>query len=127
MTGQVKEDVLSRFTELGVRIEAGSLRFDPVLFEPDEFLDEPADFTFENLNNQTETQVLYPGQFGFTFCQTPIIYQQSDEKQLLIHWNDKQPTRRAKLQLTYDETQELFVRNGSIEKIEVFFPAKSTQ
>jgi hypothetical protein len=33
MTGQVKEEILTRWGELGVRFEAGQIRFDPVLLD----------------------------------------------------------------------------------------------
>ncbi len=41
MTGQVKEEILTRFGELGVRVEAGAVRFAPVLLHAREFLDDP--------------------------------------------------------------------------------------
>ncbi len=40
MTGQVKEEILARWGELGLRFEAGQVRFDPVLLDPAEL---PAD------------------------------------------------------------------------------------
>jgi len=40
MTGQVKEEILTRWGELGLRFEAGQIRFDPVLLEASEV---PAD------------------------------------------------------------------------------------
>jgi hypothetical protein len=33
MTGQVKEEILARWGELGLRFEAGQIRFDPVLLD----------------------------------------------------------------------------------------------
>jgi hypothetical protein len=36
MTGQVKEEILTRWGELGLRFEAGQIRFDPVLLDIDE-------------------------------------------------------------------------------------------
>ena len=38
MTGQVKEDILSRFGELGVFVKEGKLRFNPCLLRRNEFL-----------------------------------------------------------------------------------------
>lgn len=38
MTGQVKEDILCRFGELGVRVEDGKVTFRPTLLRDDEFL-----------------------------------------------------------------------------------------
>ncbi len=39
MTGQVKEDLLSRFGELGVFVEEGKIVFKPRLLKDSEFLD----------------------------------------------------------------------------------------
>ena len=36
MTGQVKEEILTRWGELGLRFEAGKIRFDPVLLDANE-------------------------------------------------------------------------------------------
>jgi hypothetical protein len=36
MTGQVKEEILTRWGELGLRVQDGRVRFDPVLFDPAE-------------------------------------------------------------------------------------------
>jgi hypothetical protein len=42
MTGQVKEEILTRWGELGLRFEAGQIRFDPVLLDPAELPTEGA-------------------------------------------------------------------------------------
>jgi hypothetical protein len=36
MTGQVKEEIITRWGELGIRFESGLIRFDPVLLDPSE-------------------------------------------------------------------------------------------
>ena len=46
MTGQVKEEVLTRWGELGLRVEAGALKFDPALLRRREFLDVERPWTF---------------------------------------------------------------------------------
>ena len=42
MTGQVKEEILTRFGELGIRVSDGRVRFQPTLLRPQELLREPA-------------------------------------------------------------------------------------
>ncbi len=54
MTGQVKEDILCRFGELGVRVENGRVSFRPTLLRDDEFLPD--------------------GTLSFTYCGAKIIY-----------------------------------------------------
>ncbi len=46
MTGQVKEDVITRFVELGVVVEDGVIHFRPVTLRRDEFLSEPNTWHF---------------------------------------------------------------------------------
>ena len=41
MTGQVKEDIISRFGELGVFVEDGTLLFDPCMLRKEEFISNP--------------------------------------------------------------------------------------
>ncbi|HAD59808.1 MAG TPA: hypothetical protein DCG12_11240, partial [Planctomycetaceae bacterium] len=49
MTGQVKEDLLSRFAEIGAHVNDGTLRFRFELFDTDELLTEARDFTYYNV------------------------------------------------------------------------------
>ena len=44
MTGQVKEEILTRWGEFGVSIKEGVLQFSPTLLQPEEFLSLPGDF-----------------------------------------------------------------------------------
>lgn len=50
MTGQVKEDILSRFGELGVFVTEGKLGFNPRLLRVEEFLNIPKTFTYIDIN-----------------------------------------------------------------------------
>ncbi len=64
MTGQVKEEILTRFGELGVRIEAGAVCFEPVLLRADEFLDYPAAFDHFDVEGRARTVRSARGQPG---------------------------------------------------------------
>jgi hypothetical protein len=44
MTGQVKEEILTRWGELGVAVQDGRLHFSPTLLRDDEFLTAPDSF-----------------------------------------------------------------------------------
>ncbi len=54
MTGQVKEDVLSRFGELGVFVKDGKLVFDPRLLRKEEFLKEPNNFQIHQYQSRSK-------------------------------------------------------------------------
>ena len=67
LTGQVKEDVIARFRQLGVRVERGEIVFEPVLLGRDEFLPAPAFFQFGPRLSQ-EPHYLYFGLLSLSLC-----------------------------------------------------------
>ncbi|MCA9947351.1 MAG: hypothetical protein KC449_27925, partial [Anaerolineales bacterium] len=74
MTGQVKEEILTRWGELGVSLRNGQLCFAPTLLRPDEFLTAPDSFAYVDVTGQNQSLPLPAGSLAFTFCQTPILY-----------------------------------------------------
>ena len=73
MTGQVKEEVLSRVAEMGVIVRNGSITFDPVLFRSQELLSEAADLHYVDVEGKERTVAIAAGQLGFTLCQVPVV------------------------------------------------------
>lgn len=117
MTGQVKEDILSRFGELGVFIKEGVLQFNPCLLRKDEFLTKSKSFEYVNVHFEHKTIELTENSLAFTFCQIPVVYQLSDKSNIEIF--DKQGNSKTINQLTLDTktSQDVFSRNGVIEKL----------
>ena len=117
MTGQVKEDILCRFGELGVFIKNGSLHFNPCLLRKDEFLTTSKTFHYVDVNFVHKTLELSENSLAFTFCQIPIVYQLSNISNIEIF--DNQGNSKTINQLTLDAktSQDVFSRNGSIEKL----------
>jgi hypothetical protein len=74
MTGQVKEEILTRLGELGVHVEDGIVSFRPVLLEPDEFLTDAAVFSFVDVEGEPASLDLEAGSMAFTVCQVPVVY-----------------------------------------------------
>lgn len=120
MTGQVKEDILARYLELGLRIGQGVLRFDPKFFETHEFLLEPTLCDFINVDGESVKVELPPDSFALSLCQVPIIYIRAQSTKLLIQRQDGGVTKRTELALSPTETAELYSRSGAIVQIEVF-------
>ncbi len=52
MTGQVKEEILTRLGELGVRVVDGCITFDPILLRREELIVEPAHFAYVGLDGE---------------------------------------------------------------------------
>ncbi|PIB29642.1 hypothetical protein BFP77_05695 [Maribacter sp. 4U21] len=120
MTGQVKEDILTRFGELGVFAEKGQLFFAPTLLLLKEFLDSSVKMEYIGLNGQHEHIVIKRDQLGFTYCQVPIVYELSDENSTIVHLSDGDDIRIESLELSRDLSVSLFARDGTIKRIHVY-------
>ena len=73
MTGQVKEEVLSRFGELGVRVDDGAVRFQPSLLRAREFVREARKFRFLDVDGNWQEIDVPAGGLAFTWCQVPVV------------------------------------------------------
>lgn len=120
MTGQVKEDVLSRWDELGIRIRKGQLSFDPRFFESTEWLESNATLEFIDVIGCRQKMQVPRGSFAFTLCQVPIVFHHSNKRKLVIHAAGE-TIHRDEIVLTETETEKLFSRSDVITKIEVSF------
>ncbi|MDX1447429.1 MAG: hypothetical protein R3246_00065 [Acidimicrobiia bacterium] len=119
MTGQVKEGVLLRWGELGVRVVAGRLRFRPVVLSATEFLTETR--TWDRLG---EDATLEPGTLGFTFCGVPIVYHLSSGED---PWSAVTRADGSRLegseQLDRETSRQVFSRRGLVDRIDVGIPS----
>lgn len=124
MTGQVKEDILSRFIEMGVRVNEGQIIFEPSMLDPNEFCETESELIYWNFaTKQLETIVLEPGSFGFTFCGVPIIYRATGTAGMRVCSSDGQTDSSEEFVLNADQCDALFARNGKITRIELDFDA----
>ncbi len=119
MTGQVKEDVLSRFGELGVVVSDGQLIFDSHLLRKDEFLKRPATFTYVDVNREVKELQLEIGELGFTYCQVPITYKLDDCEGLKIINRDESFSELSEMKLDRKTSSKIFERTGEIIQIVV--------
>ena len=123
MTGQVKEDLLSRAGELGVKVKEGILCFEPEILRSEEFLDHAKVFYFINIHQEKSEILLVPKSLAFTLCQVPVVYQKSDENVIEVHAKDGSVTHLKGKQLDSKISQAVFSRSGEFEKIVVFLDA----
>lgn len=119
MTGQVKEDILSRFGELGLTVKGGKLGFDPAVLNPSEFLEETQTFDFYNLQNQKQSIELQKGSLAFTVCQVPVVYIKSNKTGICAEYNDGSVKEFDNNQLDYQLTQNILKRSGNLKKLTV--------
>ncbi|MDP3180676.1 MAG: hypothetical protein Q8M67_02570, partial [Bacteroidota bacterium] len=121
MTGQVKEDFLSRMLELGVHIENGEIGFRFSLINPDEFLKQKSVFEYFDLKGDKQQIALIKGQLGFTFCQVPIVYTVSSEDTIEITKSDESRILIPGNTIENIWSSVLYKRDGSISQIDVSF------
>ncbi|MGB0878979.1 MAG: hypothetical protein ACPGTO_00245 [Polaribacter sp.] len=119
MTGQVKEDVLCRFGELGVFVKNGVLLFNPKLLRRKEFLSEQKNFTYTDINKEIKTIILEKNSLCFTYCQVPIMYKISNKIQTEIFFRDNSHKKFDGLKLDKEVSHTIFARSGEVERIEV--------
>ncbi|MCD4712800.1 MAG: hypothetical protein K8R73_05905 [Clostridiales bacterium] len=113
MTGQVKEDIISRFGELGVNISNGEICFNPRLLSKDEMLDQKTEWKLPS-----GTIILDEKQLGFTICSVPIIYELNNYKAITIcYHNGDKYTFENTVKLNKQISQSIFNRDGKIDKI----------
>jgi hypothetical protein len=113
MTGQVKEDILSRFGELGVNVIGGELYFDPRLLSKSEFLKEKTKWKLPS-----EIILLDERQLGFTICSVPVIYELNNYQAITVIYNNGDKyTFESMLKLNKEISRSVFNREGKIAKI----------
>jgi hypothetical protein len=127
MTGQVKEDILSRFGELGVKINNGEITFNPKLLQQSEFLKETANFDYIDLQREKHRIELSPSSLAFTYCQVPIIYHLGEEEKIHLHFEDGTKTTINELKIDRRWSAQLFERTGKITRIEVNFNSSNNR
>ena len=120
MTGQVKEEILTRFGELGVSIQNGTLQFIPRLLRRSEFLSEPASFCFYDVHGKKQCLQLQPGELAFTFCQTPVVYTLTGAQNTMdLATRDGTTLSFASTSLTGTWSSSVFSRDGNVKEIRV--------
>jgi hypothetical protein len=119
MTGQVKEDVLSRFGELGVAVRDGQLYFNPRLLREEEFLSEARTFEYVTVDGLPARLSLNKGQLAFTCCALPVVYSASDNDQISVFYADGSKEEIAGNALTRELSSLVFKRTGKIDRLEV--------
>jgi hypothetical protein len=124
MTGRVKEEILTRLGEWGLRVRGGSICFDPRLLRSGELLGEPARFSYVALDGSTRSIDLEPGMAAFTFCQVPVIYRATEQERatnIRVHRTDGSMIRFASDRLDTSVSKEIFQRRATTTRLEVRF------
>jgi hypothetical protein len=117
MTGSVKEEILTRLGELGLRLENGLIVFDPFLLDPQEFLIYPATFCYQDVKGDEQSIELESGSLVFSFCQTPIVLQKSTEPGITIFYTNGKSKHIKGNVLDTVNSGHIFLRDASIHHL----------
>ena len=122
MTGQVKEEILTRWGELGVQLRQGLLCFAPSLLRADEFLLTESVFDYVDVTGNAASLPLAPNALAFTFCQVPVIYQRDGAARIEVLYADGQWVEIPGHCLDETTTRHILDRDGHIKQVRVTVP-----
>lgn len=118
LTGQVKEDVISRFGELGVQIIAGKIMFNTILLNNNEWLETPQIFEYIDLKGGLQKVQLESQQLAFTICQVPVVYSIGPDEFINVTFANNTTQRFSGNILDVATSSKIFSRSGEVKKIE---------
>jgi hypothetical protein len=120
LTGQVKEDIISRLGELGIVISRGNIKFETSLLNMEEILQRPQNFDYYTIDGNYRRIFLKENQIGFTFCQVPIIYTFTSEDRIVVNYEDESFEEMQNVNLNQRISSLIFKRSGEVKLIEVY-------
>ena len=124
MTGQVKEDVITRFTELGVKVNGGELSFEPVLLRLEEFTSKPEIWHF-TVGDEERTETLEAGSVAFSVCGVPVVYRLSDAHAIRVYTSGGETETMPGNRLDRDWSRSIFKREKRVTRVAVDIPGAS--
>ena len=127
MTGQVKEEILCRFAELGVRVKDGVVNFEPALLRRQEFSADPGELEYLDVDGDWKTVEVPANGLAFTWCQVPVVYRLDDNSEpgVTIKRANGSLDKTTELRLAAQDSKALFRRSGEIRRLTVTFGSDS--
>ncbi len=125
MTGQVKEDFIARFGEMGVVVEAGRLRFSAHLLDCAEFVVVPVIFPYYGVDGEPRTIELDKGTLAFTVCQVPVVAHRSGPARVETTRSSGESETVNGLALDVSASAAIFDRTDAVGRLDVFFALDS--
>jgi hypothetical protein len=119
MTGQVKEDLISRFGER-MRVDEGRLAFQAQLISEEEFLYAPRLFVYVDNEGQERALELSEGTLAFTVCQLPVVLHREGPARIELTRAGGVHDVSEELELDSKDSGAIFGRSGDIVRLDVF-------
>ena len=117
MTGQVKEDILSRLFEVGVHIQDGCLQFRLDLFDHSELMREACEFSYQDIAGTARSINVPENGFAFTLCQVPVVYQAAHRDVIELRFSNGECHAVNGLRLDQNTSRQIFSRSGEVDSI----------
>lgn len=124
MTGQVKEELLTRLGELGLHWHNESIVVVPGLLKANEFLTRPARFSYLALDGQWKWLDLPSDTLAFSLAQVPFVYNKvtAKELKLIVHYHSGEVLEIHDQRFPKEVARDIKQRNDQIRLIEVDYP-----
>lgn len=120
MTGQVKEDIISRIGELGIRVSGGQFSFQPQLLRKDELLQAPQTVQIINQQGQAVQLEMPKGSLLFTLCQVPVRYLPAEQPGIQLTYGDGSTKTDSLPVIDPEDAEKIFGRSGEVTQVDVY-------
>jgi hypothetical protein len=125
MTGQVKDELLTRWAELGVGVSQGSIHFSPRLLSNAEFRTEPGTLACLDVTGQPRDVEVPAGAAALTMCRVPVIVHATEaEASIVVTQADETHDERPGWSLDRETSRQIFDHSGDIARLDVFVPRR---
>ena len=127
MTGQVKEELLTRWAELGLVVSGGSVQFTPALIANREFRTESGQLSYLDVAARPRVLEVPPGSAAFTLCSRPRggarVGQRVEDRDHLRRL--RPPRSRRSSSWIRTASRQIFEHTGDISRLDVFMPRQA--
>jgi hypothetical protein len=120
MTGQVKEDIITKLGELGIWVNQGVIEFNPSFLTESWFLDESQSATYVDVNLELKHVEVPVGSLFFTYCNVPFLCSLSQKSELTVRLKDGEIASDADLTINHSLSKKIFNRTGEVAMVEIF-------
>jgi len=126
MTGQVKEELLTRWAELGLVISRGSVQFTPALIANREFRTASGQLSYLDVAARSRQLEVPSESAAFTLCRVPVVVHASDNgSKIMITYDDSGRREVEGPALDPEASRQIFEHTGHITRLDVHLPRQA--
>ena len=119
MTGQVKEELLTRPAELGVGVRDGRIVVSPLLLRDDEWTTEPGTLRCTDVAGREQEVEVPAGALALTLCQVPVVVRRGTATSVAATLADGTRVRHDGDALDATLSAAVFRRTGEVVRLDV--------